>query len=69
MDREKCFDKLPWEVLYELETTTGYPTQRTDTEMKFNNHVKSAFRLERLWDHGGKRQTHSDRAPRARSEE
>ena len=24
MDREKCFDRLPWEVMYELEMSAGY---------------------------------------------
>ena len=27
MDREKCFDRLPWEVMYELEVSAGYPQQ------------------------------------------
>ena len=25
MDKEKCFDRLPWDVLYEFEVAAGYP--------------------------------------------
>ena len=27
MDREMCFDRLPWEILYELEVAAGYGIQ------------------------------------------
>ena len=32
MDREKCFDRLPWEVLYELEVAAGYPQKLSDAD-------------------------------------
>ena len=45
MDREKCFDKFPLGVLYQLEKNTGYPKKLTDANRKFNKNLKSAFRF------------------------
>ena len=36
MDREKCFDRLPWEVTFGLETATGYPSKWTQADARFN---------------------------------
>ena len=32
MDREKCFDRLPWELLCELEVATGYVKKWFDAD-------------------------------------
>ena len=44
MDREKCFDRLPWEVMYELEMSAGYHTTWSDADRRYNKDLKSAFR-------------------------
>ena len=45
MDREKCFDRLPWEVMYELEVSAGYPPKWVDADRRYNRELKSAFRF------------------------
>ena len=32
MDTEKCFDRLPWEVTYELEIAAGYHPKLSDAD-------------------------------------
>ena len=45
MDREKYFDKLSWEVLYELEVAAGFPRKWTEADNKYNKNLKLAFRF------------------------
>ena len=45
LDREKCFDRLPWSITYELEASMGYPTAWTAADKRFNKELLTAFRL------------------------
>ena len=45
MDREKCCDRLSWEVMYELEMSAGYQKKLSDADRRYNKELKSAFRF------------------------
>lgn len=45
LDREKCFDRLPWSILYALEGSTGFPTQWSAADQRLNSGLRTAFRL------------------------
>ncbi|CAE7828023.1 unnamed protein product [Symbiodinium sp. CCMP2592] len=45
LDREQCFDRLPWSITYELEASVGYPVAWTAADRRFNKELLTAFRL------------------------
>ena len=45
LDREKCFDRLPWEITFELERATGFPPKWTEADRRLNAGLRTAFRL------------------------
>ena len=48
MDREKCFDRLPWDITFELEKSCGFPTQWTEADRRFNVELQSCFQFGKL---------------------
>ena len=45
MDGDTCFDRLPREILYELDVAAGSPRKWTNANEKYNKSSKSAFRF------------------------
>ena len=45
LDREKCFDRLPWLILFALEGATGFPKKWSEADKRLNKALRSCFRL------------------------
>ncbi|CAE7405810.1 unnamed protein product [Symbiodinium sp. CCMP2592] len=45
LDREKCFDRLPWAITFALEQHTGFPSKWSQADCRLNRQLQTAFRL------------------------
>lgn len=45
LDREKCFDRLPWAITFALEQHAGFPSSWSQADARLNRDLQTAFRL------------------------
>ena len=45
LDREKCFDRLPWAITFALEQHAGFPCHWSQADARLNRALQTAFRL------------------------